>query len=116
MITLPEIKDHNSPILMLNLLKFSDRRVYFEEYIPAFNKVTQQLGITGAKVRLVTDMLANIIADENEKWDAVAIVEYPSVDAFMAIATSDAYHDLAEPLRLAALQNWKLYMTRETGL
>lgn len=116
MVTFPDIEEGKGPVLMLNMLKFRDRRLYFEEYIPAFNKVVTQLGITGVKVALVTEVLGNIIADEDEVWDAIAMVEYPSAEAFKTIATSDAYRDIAEQLRLAALNDLKLFMTRRTEI
>jgi hypothetical protein len=114
MITFPDIEEGKGPILMLNMLKFKDRRVYFEEYIPAFNYVINQLGITGVKVSLVTEVLGNIVAAEDEVWDAIALVKYPSAESFKAMAMSDVYQDIAEPLRVAALDDLKLIMTRRS--
>lgn len=114
MITFPDIEEGKGPVLMLNMLKFRNRNLYFEEYIPAFNQVIKQLGIDGVKVTLVTEVLGNIVAAENEVWDAIALVEYPSAEAFKTIALSNAYHDIAEPLRVAALEELKLLMTRIT--
>ncbi|MCF0051683.1 DUF1330 domain-containing protein [Dyadobacter sp. LJ53] len=116
MIVLPEIENSDSPILMLNIVRFKDRRLYFEEYIPAFKIVIEKLGITGAKLSLVSDVLANIVADDSENWDAIILVEYPSVKAFKTMAESKEYEDLAAPLRVAALQELKLYMTRKIEL
>lgn len=99
---------------MLNMLKFRDKRLYFEEYIPAFNRVAQHFGIEGVGVYLVSTVVANIIAPQDEVWDAVALVEYPSAEAFKTIAESEAYHNMAEPLRLAALEDLKLFMTRRS--
>ena len=81
MIRLPEFEG-NGPILMLNMVKFNDRRLYFEEYIPAFYQVVDELGISGAKVTLTNNVIANIVAAEGEVWDAIVLVEYPSVGAF----------------------------------
>jgi hypothetical protein len=114
MITFPDVEEGKGPILMLNMLKFKDRRVYFEEYIPAFNQVIKQLGITGVKVTLVSEVLGSIMAKENEAWDTIALVEYPNAESFKAIAMSDVYRDIAEPFRLAALEDLKLLMTRQT--
>ena len=112
MITLPEIETGKGPILMLNMVKFKDRRLYFEEYIPAFYQVIEKLGISGAKVTLANNVIANIVAAEGEVWDAIVLVEYPSAGAFKAMAESDVYRDIAEPLRLASLEDIKLFMTR----
>jgi hypothetical protein len=114
-ITIPENVQGAGPVLMLNMLKFADRRLYLEEYLPAFNRVTGLLGME-AKVNLVSNVLASVVADEGEDWDAIAIVEYASAEAFLTVAQSDAYRDIAEPLRLAALADLKLYMTRPVAL
>ncbi|MFD0766046.1 hypothetical protein ACFQZI_14380 [Mucilaginibacter lutimaris] len=114
-VTIPDTVQGTGPILMLNMLKFADRRLYMEEYIPAFNRVMEMLGME-AKVNLVSNVLASIIADKDENWDAIAIIEYDSAEAFLKVAQSDAYRDIAEPLRLAALADLKLYMTRRVAL
>ena len=114
-VTMPDNVQGTGPVLMLNLLKFADRRLYTEEYLPAFNRVMELLGME-AKVNLVSDVLVSVVADEGEDWDAILIVEYPSAEAFVTVAKSEAYHDIAEPLRLAALANLKLYMTRRFAL
>lgn len=113
MITLPNIETGLGPVVMLNLLKFKDKKVYFEQYIPAFNQVVQQLGIEGVKVKLVSEVVANIIADEDDHWEQVVLVEYPSAEAFKTIAQSELYHEIADPLRLAGTEKLKLIMTRE---
>lgn len=109
MMKLPE--NIEGPILMLNMVKFKDQRLYFEEYLPAFDRVLAQLGIAGAGVRQANSVIASLIADEGEVWDAMVLVEYPDVKAFKLVAESDAYRDIAGPLRLAAVEEWKLFMT-----
>ena len=56
-------------------------------------------------------MVANILAPENEAWDAILLVEYPSAKAFKTIAESDAYRDIANAHRLTSTANLHLYMT-----
>jgi len=112
-ITIPNIEPGQGPVLMLNLIRFRDKKIYFEKYIPAFNKVVQQLGIEGVSVKLVSEVVANIIADENEQWDEMVVVEYPSAEAFITIAQSDIYHQIANPLREAGTAELKLIMTRK---
>ena len=114
-VTIPDTVQGTGPVLMLNMLKFTDRRLYIEEYLPAFHGVMEQLGLD-AKVNLLSDVLASVIAGEGEDWDAVLLVEYASVEAFLTVAQSDAYREMAEPLRLAALTDLKLYMTRRFAL
>ncbi|WDF55585.1 hypothetical protein [Mucilaginibacter sp. KACC 22063] len=114
-VTIPENVPGTGPVLMLNMLKFADRRLYFGEYIPAFNRVMKMLGLE-AKVNVVSNVLASVIADEGEEWDAIALIEYTSAEAFLTVAQSDEYREFAEPLRLAALKDLKLYMTRPFDL
>jgi uncharacterized protein (DUF1330 family) len=114
-VTIPEDVQGTGPILMLNMLKFADRRIYIEEYLPAFNRVMGLLGLE-AKMNLLSDVLASVVAEEGEDWDAILIVEYASAEAFLTVAQSEAYREIAEPLRLAALVNLKLYMTRSVAL
>ncbi|WP_158826638.1 DUF1330 domain-containing protein [Mucilaginibacter lacusdianchii] len=113
MITLPNIEQGHGPVLMLNMIKFKDKKIYFEQYIPAFNQVVEQLGIEGVNVKLVSEVIASIVADEGEQWDEIVLVEYPSAEAFKTIAQSDVYHQMANPLRLAATAELKLLMTRK---
>ena len=108
---LPEFDKVQGPVLMLNMLKFKDRAHYFETYLPAFRKVTEKLGIHDVKIRLVCNVVANLLAPENEAWDAILLVEYPSARAFKTIAESDAYRDIADPHRLTATADLHLYMT-----
>jgi len=44
-VTIPETVPGTGPVLMLNMLKFADRRLYMEEYLPAFNRVMELLGM-----------------------------------------------------------------------
>jgi uncharacterized protein (DUF1330 family) len=106
-ITLPNIEPGQGPVLMLNMIKFRDKKIYFEQYIPAFNQVVQQLGIEGVSVKMVSEVVSNIIADEGEQWDEIVLVEYPSAEAFITIAQSDVYHEIADPLRVAGTAELK---------
>ncbi|QEM04990.1 hypothetical protein DIU31_016250 [Mucilaginibacter rubeus] len=114
-VKIPDNVPGTGPVLMVNLLKFADRRLYLEEYLPAFNRVVKTLGLE-ANVKLVTNVLASVVADEGEDWDAIAIVEYASAETFLTVAQSAAYHEIAEPLRLAGTAKLKLYMTRQFEL
>ena len=97
MIKLPDLEQGQGPVFILNLLKFKNRDLYFNKYIPAFIRVVKQLGIRDAKVILVSKVIANIVADENESWDEIALVEYPSAEAFITMAQSETYRDIASP-------------------
>lgn len=108
------------PIFMVNLLRYNEqanygddadsapcsgREAYFHRYVPAFSEVAEGIGI---KVFWIGNVLAPIVAPADEQWDDVAIVEYPSFDAFRSLVESDAYKAKADPHRVAALADWRL--------
>ncbi len=115
-IKFPDIEPGQGPVVMLNLIRFKDKKIYFDEYIPAFGQVVEQLGIEGVKVRFVSEVVANIVADGQEQWDEVVLVEYPSAEAFMTIAQSEVYQTIANPLRIAGTAELKLIMTRQIDI
>jgi uncharacterized protein (DUF1330 family) len=112
MINFPEVASGQGPVVMLNLVKFKDRNLYINEYLPAFNKVIQELGIEGVSVKFLGEVIGNIVADENDQWDEVLLVEYASAEIFKSIAESELYQTVANPLRVAATAELKLIMTR----
>ena len=116
------------PIFMLNLLRYnaqarypdgaglapcSGREAYFQRYVPAFGKLAEG---TGIKPFWIGNVLAGIVAPAGEQWDDVAIVEYPSFDAFRTLVESDAYRKEADPHRAAALADWRLIATGKADL
>lgn len=112
MINFPEVATGQGPVVMLNLVKFKDRNLYINEYLPAFNKVIEELGIEGVSVKFLGEVIGNIVADENDQWDEFLLVEYPSAEIFKSIAESELYQSVANPLRVAATAELKLIMTR----
>lgn len=112
----------DQPIFMVNLLRFnaqaiytgnaktpcSGREAYFERYVPIFGEVAAG---TGIKPLWIGQVLAGIVAPADEEWDNVAVVEYPSFDAFRELIESDAYKARADPHRVAALADWRLITT-----
>ena len=112
-----------SPVMMLNLLRYkkkaaystdkhfgeiTGREAYFERYVPAFNKVSAGVGIIGIKPFWVGNVLLNMVSPANEKWDDIAMVEYPDFAAFCNVVESDSYRAEAAYHRLAALEDWRL--------
>lgn len=112
MINFPEVATGQGPVVMLNLVKFKDRNLYINEYLPAFNKVIEELGIEGVSVKFLGEVIGNIVAEQNDQWDEVLLVEYPSAETFKSIAESELYQSVANPLRVAATAELKLIMTR----
>ena len=92
------------PIHMLNLLKFKERAEYGDGRETSLSGV-EAYGVYGAGVskliqalggRFVYQGAANalLIGDGDLAWDAVAIVEYPSVEDFQKMVASEAYQEV----------------------
>lgn len=112
----------NTPILMLNLLRYkeqadygqrtdfspcSGKEAYFQRYIPAFTSIAS--GIQGIQPFWIGNALATIVGEE--VWDNVALVEYPNFAAFLQVVGCAEYESDALHHRLAALENWRLIVT-----
>jgi uncharacterized protein (DUF1330 family) len=88
----------DGPIVMVNLLKFREKAAYEdgrseaisgrEAYMRYAEKMTAIVEAAGGRVRFMADVTGVVIGELEEPWDAVALVEYPSSAAFVAIATS----------------------------
>lgn len=121
----------NTPIFMLNLVKFRETTQYedphsdfaklptipgadgyFNRYLPAFRAVAAKVG-TKAGPQFVGDALVNVITDGKEDWDLVLIIRYESKEAFSNVARSKEYHEQAGPHRIAAVKEWKLIASVE---
>jgi uncharacterized protein (DUF1330 family) len=87
-----------TPIVMLNLLKFRDKAVYKDGRETnltgreAYQKYADLMVpfVTSHGGRVIFDGEANgqVIGEVGELWDVVALVEYPSAEAFAKIAMS----------------------------
>lgn len=90
------------PFVMVNLLKFKERAEYadgsepelsgaeaYARYGEAVRKLVEGLG---GKVRYSGRVAGLMIGEVEELWDMVALAEYPSLEAFRAMAMSPAMH------------------------
>ena len=80
------------PVVMINLVAFfseaqyehanempcSGMEAYIQRYAPAFNQVAAELGVEGIEVIYVGTVAQTILGPAEPKWDAVALVRYPS--------------------------------------
>ena len=92
------VNGSNKPIVMLNLLKFKDKAVYKDGRADnvsgrdAYNRYGDDMvafvKAHGARVLFVGDARSLVIGNVEEMWDVVALVEYPSSEAFVKIAMS----------------------------
>ncbi len=118
-----EALEKDTPFYMLNLLRFkeqadygeykdfkpcSGREAYLTRYAPAFNKVTEGDDI---KLLIAGTVITSIVGPSDEHWELAALVEYPSFTAFKKVIESESYKTVAEPHRLAALEDLRLIAT-----
>jgi uncharacterized protein (DUF1330 family) len=109
------------PVTMLNLLRFRAQADYpqdsaeparsgREAYAAYSRAVTPLLQAAGASVRWHGSAHVGVIAPPDEHWDEVLLVEYPSVQAFMAMVKSEAYQAIVFH-RTAAILDSRLIAT-----
>lgn len=115
----------DTPFLMLNLLRYREqanyrgqtepkfntgREAYLQGYLPAFGAVASGSEVTNnIKPVLIGSVIQTIVGPAEEQWDDIALVQYPNFAAFRAVAESEEYQRDAEPHRLAALENLRLF-------
>lgn len=118
------------PFFMLILLRFrehadygdsmdvapsSGREVYHGRYVPAFGQIAAQVGAEGIQFSWVGSVLARVVGPAEERWDEMAIVEYPSFAAFRRVTESPEYEAQAAPHRMAALEDLRLIATAKVS-
>ena len=109
------------PVYMLNLLRYrplaiyadrpdetpcTGREAFYERYRPAFRRLAGGAVIT----RLFAgSVLGRLVGPEGARWDTVLLNEYADFGVFRGIVDSDAYRTHAQPHRLAALDDFRLF-------
>ena len=93
--------DDNSPISMVNLLKFKDKAEYedgrdtnltgAEAYAIYGKEVVKHLKSVGAEWIYSGDVTRLMLGDIEELWDMVAIARYPSKKAMLDMIMSPEY-------------------------
>lgn len=88
----------DGPFVMVNLLKFKPFATYAdgsdahltgrEAYERYGAEVTKLVEVLGGHVTFSGDVTSLMIGEVEELWDLVGLVEYPSLAAFRAMATS----------------------------
>jgi uncharacterized protein (DUF1330 family) len=111
----------DGPIVMLNLLKFRDRADYGqggtgrEAYKRYSKAVMPLLWEVGGQPLWMGDARASVIAPDDESWDEVLLVHYPSRAAFLRMVKSAPYQAILHH-RTAALADSRLIETRASRL
>ena len=110
-----------TPIVMINLLRYRDRAVYppdvhaepcsgREAYQRYGLGVTPLLAEAGGTVLWFGSVKQTVIGPETENWDDAILVRYPSRKAFLGMVTSNAYLEIGVH-RAAALADSRLIAT-----
>jgi len=91
-------KGTHEPIVMINLLKFKDKAGYEDgrtddvtgrtAYSRYSAEMREYVEAHGGRMLFIGEVRSLVIGQVEDMWDAVALVEYPSSDAFVKIATS----------------------------
>ena len=91
----------DEPVVMLNLLKFKPTADDGEssgasEYAKYGDSVVQMVEDRGGKVLWMGRVDQTLIGDPSDRWDSVALVEYPSRKAFIDMVSASEYEKAHE--------------------
>jgi uncharacterized protein (DUF1330 family) len=109
-----------TPVVMLNLLKFADRasggadgkESGRDSYARYGERMRSMLEQTGARVLFQGRADSVVIGGEADDWDAVILVEYPSRQAFLEMTSSPVYREVSKD-RSAGLTDSRLIAMTE---
>jgi uncharacterized protein (DUF1330 family) len=113
----------DTPVVMLNLLKFADRAggdgddasggaSGRESYARYGDRMRTMLEETGARVLFQGRADSVVIGGDADDWDAVILVEYPSRAAFLEMTSSKKYREVSKD-RSAGLADSRLIAMTE---
>jgi uncharacterized protein (DUF1330 family) len=97
------------PVVMLNLNRYRDREAYAQYGVVAL-EVLQRVG---GRILWQAEANLTVIGDDSDRYDEVIAVWYPSVDAFMELASDPKILD-ARKIRAGALERAALICCSET--
>jgi uncharacterized protein (DUF1330 family) len=101
--------DPDSPVVMLNLLRFVDGgRESYARYARAFQETFAPR--YGVEVIYAGNGDTALVAEDGQQWDAVLLVRYPSRRAFSQMVGDEEYQQITH-LRTAALREAVLQPT-----
>lgn len=107
-----------TPILMLNLLRYRDAAAYpdasghspcsgREAYRRYSRTALSKVQGVGGRVEVMAPAQAMLIAPQDEQWDELLLVRYPSKSAFLSML-ADPEYQAATVHRTAALADSRL--------
>ncbi|WP_168220122.1 MULTISPECIES: DUF1330 domain-containing protein [unclassified Salinibacterium] len=106
----------DTPFLMLNMLKFREKAQYEgqeselsgrEAYGVYGRQARAYLAKINAEVVIMGPAQGTVIGPEDEQWDVIMFVRYPSIAAFVGLANDPEYAEIAKH-REAALADSRL--------
>ena len=111
MLNMLRFREHADYASRHNVEPCSGREAYLQHYIPAFNKAAETEGVRGIQIIYLGSVAGGIVAPADERWDIIALVQYPSYAAFRKVSESFVYLQEAEYHREAALDDLRLIAT-----
>jgi uncharacterized protein (DUF1330 family) len=101
-------EDIGGPVVMLNLLRFKeDMRGKYEEYARAIRPFLEEYD---AQVLYVGDCSTKLVAPNEQEWDTILLVRYPSRQAFSSMVADPKYQEITG-LRTESLEDAVLQAT-----
>ncbi len=108
----------DTPIVMLNLLRFREQAKYpdgtdfapcsgIEAYARYSRHASKAMVASGAEVLWAGHALSHPITPPGEHWDHILMVRYPDVQAFLAMVMDESYQQQTVH-RTAALEDARL--------
>jgi len=108
----------DQPVVMINLLKFKNETedgVEGAELYKCYKqKAAELLKQVGGKLLWLGKADQYIICDDNDKWDEVLLVEYPSRAAFLKMISLPEFEEVQKD-RKASLKNTVLIASTTLG-
>ena len=118
------------PLIMTNFLRWNEQAKYpegsshspcsgQEAWLQRYAKEIQRIaeGYGGLELIYLGVGASKIVGEEEEHWDAIALVKYPKgIETFRKTLASDDYAETALEHRDAGLKDWKLIASTEMQL
>lgn len=111
--------DPQSPVVMLNLMRFHDRSrdgdgSGWDAYLRYSAVTVPMIRARGGTLLWTGDAKAIALGPHaGNDWDFVALVYYPTVSAFLDMMTSESYEREADPHRVNGCAEHVIIATRE---
>ena len=89
----------DGPVFMVNLFQFRERAEYADGRVTELSGIeayqlygaatAEHIAAIGGRIIHSSSLAGMVVGEVENLWDAVAIVEYPSISAFMTMVDSD---------------------------